>query len=60
MCFSFSIPKEIFRGLKRIWESKVGTPSSASIIKDVDLDLKTSGIFFHENGDTVGGIADSN
>ena len=25
--FSFSTPKEIARGLKRIWESKMGTPS---------------------------------
>ena len=29
MCFSFSTPKEITRVLKRIWESKMGTPSSA-------------------------------
>ena len=27
--FSFSTPREIARGLKRIWESKMGTPSSA-------------------------------
>ena len=40
MRFSFSTPKEIFRGLKRIWESKMGTPSSARIIQDVDLALK--------------------
>ena len=29
MCFSYSTPKEIDRGLKRIWVSKMGTPSSA-------------------------------
>ena len=40
MRFSFSTPKEIARGLKRIWESKMGTPSSARIIQDVDLALK--------------------
>ena len=38
--FSFSTPKEITRGLKRIWESKMGTPSLARIIEDVDLVLK--------------------
>ena len=32
MCFCFSTPKEIARGLKRIWESKMGTPSLARII----------------------------
>ena len=26
MQFSFSTPKEIARGMKRIWESKMGTP----------------------------------
>ena len=40
MRFSFSPPKEIARGLKRIWESKMGIPSSARIIQDVDLALK--------------------
>ena len=40
MRFSFSTPKEISRGLKRIWESKMGTPSLARIIQDVDLALK--------------------
>ena len=35
-----NIPKEISRGLKRIWESKMGTPSLARIIQDVDLALK--------------------
>ena len=33
MRFSLSTPKEISRGLKRIWESKIGTPSSARIIQ---------------------------
>ena len=40
MRFSFSTPKEIARGMKRIWESKMGTPSLARIIEDVDLALK--------------------
>ena len=38
--FSFSTPREIARGIKRIRESKMGTPSSAQIIEDVDLELK--------------------
>ena len=41
MQISFSTPREIARGMKRIWESKMGTPSSAQIIEDVDLALKT-------------------
>ena len=40
MRFNFSTPKEIARGLKRIWQSKMGTPSLARIIQDVDLVLK--------------------
>ena len=40
MCFSYSTPREISRGLKHIWDSKMGTRSSARIIKDVDLELK--------------------
>ena len=40
MCFSYSTPREISRGLKRIWDSKMGTPSSARIIQDIDLALK--------------------
>ena len=30
MRFSFSTSKEIARGMKRIWESKMGTPSGAN------------------------------
>ena len=40
MRFAFSTSKEIARGLKRIWESKMGTPSSAKIIQDVDMSFK--------------------
>ena len=40
MRLSFSTPKEITIGLNRIWESKMGTPSSERIIQDVDLALK--------------------
>ena len=40
MRFSFSTLREITRGMKRIWDSKMGTPSSAQIIEDVDLALK--------------------
>ena len=39
MCFSYSTPREIARGLKRIWDSKIGTPSSVRIIEDVYLAL---------------------
>ena len=35
MQFSFSTPREIAQAMKRIWESKMGTPSSARIIEDV-------------------------
>ena len=58
MRFSFSTPKEISRRLKRIWESKMGTPSLARIIQDVDLALKALGIVYRENGDAVEGLAD--
>ena len=40
MCFSFSTLKEIARGLNLIYESKMGTPSSARIIQDLDLAFK--------------------
>ena len=60
MRFSFSTPKEIARGLKRIRESKMGTPSSARIIQDVDLALKALEIFYRANGAAVEGLADRN
>ena len=60
MRFSFSKPKEIYRGLKRIWESKMGTPSSARIIQDVDLALKALKIIYRANGDSVERLADRN
>ena len=41
MRFGFSTPKETARGIKRIRESKMGTPSSARIIQDVDMALKS-------------------
>ena len=50
----------IFRGLKSICESKMGTPSSARIIEDVDLALKPLEIIYHANGAAVGGMADRN
>ena len=40
MRFSFSTPKHFTRGIKRIWESKMGTPPSAMIIEDVYLGFK--------------------
>ena len=60
MRFSFSTPNEIARGLKRIWESKMGTPSSARIIQDVDLALKALEIVYRANGAEVEGLADRN
>ena len=60
MRFGFSTPKEIARGLKRIWESKMGTPSSARIIENVDLELKASEIVYLANGAAVEGLADMN
>ena len=60
LCFSFSTPREIARGLKRLWDSKIGTPSSARIIQDVDLALKALEIVYRENGAAVEGLADRN
>ena len=60
MCFSFSTPKEITRGLKHIWESKMGTPSSARIIQDVDMALKALEIVYRANGAAAEGLADRN
>ena len=60
MRFSFSTPKEISRGLKRIWESKMGTPSLARIIQDVDLASKALEIVYRANGAVVEGLADRN
>ena len=60
MCFSFSTPREIARGLKRLWDSKIGTPSSARIIQDADLALKALEIVYSENGAAVEGLTDRN
>ena len=60
MCLSFSTPREIARGLKRLWDSKIGTPSSARIIQDVDLALKVLEIVYRENGAAAEGLADRN
>ena len=61
MYFSYSTPREIVQGLKRIWDSQMGgTPSSAMIIEDVDLTLKVLEIVYHENGAAVEGLADIN
>ena len=46
MCFSYSTPREIALGMKRIWDSKMGTPSSARIFQDVDLALKSLEIVY--------------
>ena len=60
MRFSFSTPKEISRGLKRVWESKTGTTSLARIIQDIDLALKALEIVYCENGAAVEGLDDRN
>ena len=60
MHFSFSAPKKIARGLKRTRESKMGTPSLARTIQDVDLVLKAMEIVYRENRDAVEGLADRN
>ena len=60
MHFSYSTPKEISRGLKRIWESKMGTPSLARIIQDIDLALIALEIVYRANGDAVEGLVDRN
>ena len=60
MRFSFSTPKEIARGLKRIRESKMGTPSLARIIQDVDLTLKALEMVYSANVAAVEGLTDRN
>ena len=60
MCFSYSTPREIARGLKHIWDSKMGTLFSVRIIEDVDLALKELEIVYRENGAAVEGLADRN
>ena len=44
--------------MKRIWDSKMGTPSSARIIEDVDLALKALEIVYLENGAADEGLTD--
>ena len=60
LCFSFLTLREIARGLKRLWGSKIGTPSLARIIQDVDLALKALEIVYRENGAAVEGLAERN
>ena len=60
MCFSYSTPREIARGLKRVWDSKMGTPSSARIIEDVYMALKALEIVYPANGAAFEGPADRN
>ena len=56
LCFSFSTPREIARGLKCLWDSKIGTPSSARIIQDVDMVLKALEIVYREMGLQLKGL----
>ena len=48
------------RGIKRIWEFKVGTTPSVRIIQDVDLALKALEFFYLANVAAVEGIYDKN
>ena len=50
----------IARGLKRVWESKMGIPSSARIIEYVDQALKALGILYRANRAAVEGLDDRN
>ena len=53
ICFVYSTLREIARLLKRVWDSKMGTSSSARIIEDIDLALKALKIVYSANGDAV-------
>ena len=56
MCFSYSTPREIDRGLKCIWDLQMGgTPSSARIIEYVDRALEELLIVFRVNGSSLRG-----
>ena len=50
MHFIFYTPQEIARRLKRIWGSKMGTPSSSRVIEYVDLALKALEIVCRKMG----------
>ena len=54
-----STSREIARGMKRIWDSIMGTPYSARIIEDVDLALKALEIVYLANGTAVEGPRES-
>ena len=61
LCFSYSILREIARGMKRIWDSQMGgTTYSARIIQDDDLALKALKMMYHTNGASFEGLADRN
>ena len=60
MRFSFYTPKKINRGMKLIQESKMGKPSTARIILDLDLALKALEIVYRINGAAVEGPSDRN
>ena len=48
LCFSFSTPREIAQGLKRLWDSIMETHSPARIIQDVDPALNALEIVYCE------------
>ena len=60
MRFCLSTQKGISRGLKHIWDSKMGTPYSENIIQEVDMALKALEIVYHTNGAAVEETANRN
>ena len=61
MRFSYSTPREIAWGLKRVWDSKIGgMPSSERIVDDIYRALEALLIVFRANGAAVEGITDRN
>ena len=60
MCFVFSTLREIAQVLKRLWDSKMGTPYLVRIVQYVNLALKTLEILYRENGAAVEGLTDRN
>ena len=59
MCYS-KTNVVIAIGIKRIWELKKGTHSSARIIQYVNMELKEFEFFYRASGSVVDGLADNN
>ena len=50
----------IARGIKHIYELKMGAPSSARMVQDADLELKALEMVYHANSAAVEGLVDRN